>query len=126
MFGEISQFIHTLDAGTWSGWSLVVGMFLFIGKQSYDKYKFDKTMKANGFQELVDRLMSECSGLTKSLHDLRLEYDKYRNLCQETEAQLLERAVQQENKIIGLERKVAEQGIEIARLRRRDFRVKED
>lgn len=117
MIAEISSLLGTFTAGAYGVYGILALLIAHFSKQYYDKKKFDKTMEASGFQELVDRLMAECNSLGQSLHNLRMEYDRYRELCQHENGQLREELLRAEFNIAGLERRLAQANQDIIKLK---------
>src|SRR5690606_8678596 len=77
----------------------------------------DRLARRRGYARQVEELHCENRQLRNDLSRLHREYDLYRKMCQEENSQLRQQIRRVEDMIAGLERRVATDAIELARLK---------
>jgi hypothetical protein len=116
MFGDFTPGA----TGIWAGVLMFAAWWLREWRETRKLSFEDRMARRDGYARQVEMLLVENRSQRSDLAELREEYDNYRVLCHSETDQLRDMIQENEEEIQGLKRKVAEQGIEIARLKEPD------
>lgn len=101
-------------------WVLVLMLALYGLREWRETRKLsleDRLARRDGYAHQVQELHGENRALRLDLSRLHEEYDRYRKMCQEENSQLRSQIRRIEDTVAGLERRVATDAIELARLK---------
>lgn len=117
---NLAKLIADVTPGAVGTWVLVAMLAMYGLREWRETRKLsleDRLARRDGYARQVEMLMDENRSLRGDLSRLHDEYDLYRKMCQEENSQLRQQIRRVEDMIAGLERRVATDAIELARLK---------
>lgn len=117
---NLAKLIADITPASVGTWVLVLMLGLYGLREWRETRKLsleDRLARRDGYARQVEELHCENRELRNDLSRLHKEYDLYRHMCQEENSQLRDQIRRIEDTVAGLERRVATDAIELARLK---------
>lgn len=117
---NLAKLIADITPTSVGTWMLVLMLAVYGLREWRETRKLsleDRLARRDGYARQVEELHGENRKLRYDLSQLHQEYDLYRKMCQEENSQLRTQIRRVEDMIAGLERRVATDAIELARLK---------
>lgn len=103
--------------GIWVVAAMIAVWFVREYRETRKMSLEDRLARRDGYARQVERLMDENRLLRTEMHQMNEHHERYRQQCHQENDQLRNMLVTVQNELEGLKRRVAQDAIELARLK---------